>query len=327
MNETPKSSKLLSLILLSYYSGDRIERCYDRVRALLDAERIPFEFIVMDDGSKDDSYARALDLEKRRDNVRAYQLSRNFTSHYSVFAGLSVCSGACAMPIVDDEQQPYQTIVEMYRLWEQGHKVIIPHRIRRDDPKLSKWFSLGFYAVMNHFSDVKYPSGGADLFFIDREIIDILNERIHPVNTSSIAEVLRLGFDPYFYGYERPLGLNKNKSRWTFRKKLRLAKDTFFSSSTFPIMMINRIGMACCILSLLMLLFYVFIAMFGDRIYWKMNVPGWTSIIVAIFFFGGLIMLSLGVIAEYIWRIYEEVKARPGYIIRKKDNNKENPDE
>ena len=318
MNKPPESSKLLSLILLSYYSKDRIGRCYDRIRTLLDSERIPFEFIVMDDGSKDESYALALELEKKHDNVRAYQLSRNYTSHYSIFAGLSVCSGACAMPIVDDEQQPYQTIVDMYRLWEQGHKVIIPHRISRDDPAVSRFFSSAFYNMMNHFSDVKYPSGGADLFFIDREIIDILNQQIHPINTSSIAEVLRLGFDPYFYGYERPLGLNKNKSRWTFRKKMRLAKDTFFSSSTFPIMMINRIGLASCVLSLLMLLFYVFIAVFGDRIYWKLNVPGWTSIIVTIFFFGGLIMLSLGVIAEYIWRIYEEVKARPGYIIRKR---------
>ena len=327
MEKIPQASKQLSLILLSYYSKDRIERCYTRIRKLLDSERIPFEFIVMDDGSKDESYALALELEKRHDNVHAYQLSRNYTSHYSIFAGLSVCSGACAMPIVDDEQQPYQTIVDMYRLWEQGHKVIIPHRISRNDPLLSKWFSQCFYLLMNHFSEVKYPPGGADLFFIDREIIDILNERIHPVNTSSIAEVLRLGFDPYFYGYERPLGLNENKSRWSFRKKLRLAKDTFFSSSTFPIMLINRIGLITFVLSILMLFFYIVIALFGDRMYWKLNVPGWTSIIVVLFFFGGMIMLSLGVIAEYIWRIYEEVKARPGYIIRQKTSIRREQDE
>ena len=320
MKTNSLASKRLSLILLSYYSKERIERSYTRIRELLDAERIPFEFIVMDDGSREDSYALALELEKRYDNVHAYQLSRNYTSHYSVFAGLSVCSGACAMPIVDDEQQPYQTIVDMYRLWEQGHKVIIPHRISRNDPPVSKFFSQGFYWLMNRFSEVKYPPGGADLFFIDREIIDILNERIHPINTSSIAEVLRLGFDPYFYGYERPLGLNKNKSRWSFRKKLRLAKDTFFSSSTFPIMLINRIGLITFVLSILMLFFYIFIALFGNRIYWKLNIPGWTSIIVTIFFFGGMIMLSLGVIAEYIWRIYEEVKARPGYIIKQKNS-------
>ena len=95
METTSKTSGTLSLILLSYYSKDRIERCYLRIREILDAERIPFEFIVMDDGSEDESYALALKLEKRYTNVRAYQLSRNYTSHYSIFAGLSVCSGAC----------------------------------------------------------------------------------------------------------------------------------------------------------------------------------------------------------------------------------------
>lgn len=311
--------KKLSLILLSYYSGGRIAGCYATIRELLEREKIPFEFIVMDDGSKDNSYELALELEKQYDNVRAYRLSRNYTSHYSVFAGLSVCTGDCAMPMVDDEQQPYQTIVDMYRLWEQGHKVIIPYRLSRKDPWRSRIFSECYYRIMNVLSEVKYPPGGADLFFIDREVIDIINNRIHPINTASIAEVLRLGFEPYFYGYERPLGLNKNKSRWSFRKKIRLAKDTFFSSSTFPIMLINRIGMLTFVLSVAMGVFYFYIAIFGNHQFWNIKVPGWVSIILVLMFFGGLIMLSLGIIAEYIWRIYEEVKARPGYIIRKKE--------
>lgn len=313
--------RTLSLILLSYNSNERIVNSYKKIRRLLDDANIPFEFIVMDDGSKDNSYGIACDLEKRHDNVKAYRLSKNFGSHYSIFAGLSVCTGDCAMPIVDDEQQPYQTIVEMYRLWEQGHKIIIPHRISREDAWTKKVFSEMYYKVMNAFSNVKYPPGGADLFFIDREIVDILVSKIHPINTASIAEVLRLGFDPYFYGYERPLGLNQNKSRWTLKKKLRLAKDTFFSSSSFPIMLINRIGLSAFVLSLIMIVFYLYIAMFGNQKFWNIHVPGWISIIITLFFWGGLIMLSLGIIAEYIWRIYEEVKARPGFIIRKKDND------
>lgn len=88
-------SSLLSIILLSYYSRERIERCFDKLSQLLDRERIPFEFIVIDDGSRDDSYQMALELEKKHSNVRAYQLSRNYTSHYSVFAGLSVCKEKC----------------------------------------------------------------------------------------------------------------------------------------------------------------------------------------------------------------------------------------
>jgi len=313
--------KTLSIILLSYNSNKRIVSSYEHICNLLNKEGIHFEFIVMDDGSKDNSYEIACELEKQHDNVKAYRLSKNFGSHYSIFAGLSVCTGDCAMPIVDDEQQPYQTIIEMFRLWEQGHKIIIPHRISREDALTKKIFSELYYKIMNAFSDVKYPSGGADLFFIDREVIDILISRIHPINTASIAEVLRLGFDPYFYGYERPLGLNKNKSRWTLKKKIRLAKDTFFSSSTFPIMLINRVGLISFVLSLVMITFYLYIALFGNQEFWNIRVPGWISIIIILFFWGGLIMLSLGIIAEYIWRIYEEVKARPGYIIRKKDRD------
>ncbi len=186
-----RREKMLSVILLSYYSRERIRKAYLKLKELLEQEEIPFEFIVMDDGSKDDSYRMALELEKEFPNVRAYQLSRNYTSHYSIFAGLSVARGACAMPIVDDEQQPYQTIVDMYRLWEKGHKIIIPHRIDREDPWRSRLFSICFYKLMNCFSEVKYPIGGADLFMIDREVIDIINTRIHPINTASSLSDLK----------------------------------------------------------------------------------------------------------------------------------------
>ena len=214
-------AKLLSVILLSYYSKDRIRICYERLTQVLGEAGIPFELIVMDDGSKDESFRIALELERGHSNVHAYQLSRNYTSHYSIFAGLSICNGACAVPIPDDEQQPYETIVQMYRLWEGGEKIIIPHRAQRDDPPVSKFFSRSFYKLMNALSDVQFPEGGADLFFIDREIIDIVNRHIHPINTSSISEILRLGFSPHFLPYNRPLGSN-TKSRWSFKKKWRL---------------------------------------------------------------------------------------------------------
>ena len=316
-----RSEGLLSVILLSYNSGARIRRCYEKLGQVLTEAAIPFEFVVMDDGSADDSHAQACALEAEQANVRAYRLSRNFGSHYSIFAGLSKCRGACAMPMVDDEQQPYETVVEMYRLWQAGHKIVVPCRERREDAWLSNFLSETFYRVMNALTDVRYPPGGADLFFIDREVVDILNARIHPINTSSIAEVLRLGFDPYFLPYRRPLGLNKGKSRWTLRKKLRLAKDNFFSASTFPIKVISALGWLAFLGSLLMGVFYVYIALFGNTTFWGQRVPGWTFIVVLLFAFGGVLLLSLSVIAEYVWRIYEEVKARPGYVIRSKESD------
>ncbi|MBL7713000.1 MAG: glycosyltransferase [Chitinophagaceae bacterium] len=312
--------KTLSIILLSYYSKTKLNVAVERLSEVLSQNEIPFEIIIMDDGSRDESYAIACALEEKYSYVKAYQLSRNYTSHYSVFAGLTLCSGACAAPVADDEQQPYETLVEMYRLWEKGNKVIIPFRNGRDDPYFSRMMSLGFYTVMNRLSDIKFPKYGADTFFIDREVIDILNERIHPIRTTTITEILRLGFSAVFVPYFRPLGVNE-KSRWTLKKKINLAKDFFFSSSMFPIALITRLGMFFSAFSIALILFYFFGRLFGsDTEFWSLKkVPGWTSTVIIISFFSGLILFSLGIIAEYIWRIFEEVKGRPGFIIRKKE--------
>ena len=272
----------------------------------------------MDDGSKDESFIMALELEKEYENVRAYQLSKNYGSMYSIFAGLSVSKGACVLPIVDDEQQPYPTIVQMYRLWEKGEKIIIPNRESRDDSKMSKFMSEAFYKVMNGISDIEYPKGGADMAFLDREVVDIINSRIHPRNTMFMAEVLNVGFSPYFLPYERPVGLNRGKSRWTFKKKMRAALDSIFSNSTFPLRVISYLGMIISLLSFFAIVLYLYIYIWGNKEFWGYLIPGWTSLVLLMFMLGGLVLLSLGIISEYLWRIYDEVKDRPGFIIKKK---------
>jgi glycosyltransferase involved in cell wall biosynthesis len=317
-------SKMLSIILLSYYSGDKISSVYFELKKILDNENIPFELIVIDDASQDNSFSIAIDLEQKEENVRAYQLSKNVTSHYSIFAGLSQCKGACAIPIPDDEQQPYDSIVSMYRLWEKGEKVIIPFRKTRNDGWFSNAISDFFYRIMTRYSEIKFPKGGADIFFIDRELIDLMNTKIRPIRTTSITEVLRLGFNPYFLPYKRPTGNNK-KSRWTLKKKLRLASDFLFSSSTFPIKIISGLGFFFSLFSFALIFFYSILYFFGDKTGLHLNkIPGWTSTIVFIAFFSGLILFSLGIIAHYIWIIYEEVKDRPGYIIKNKTNDSNN---
>lgn len=313
---------MLSIILLSYYSKERIAEAYSKVSQVMKTNNIPFEFIIIDDGSLDESYDMALELEKNQKNVKAYQLSRNYSSNYAAFAGLSVCSGDCAAIIPDDEQQPYSTLVEMYRLWEQGEKVIIPYRRKRDDGFMTNLAARTFYSIINRISEVKFPKGGADTFLIDRELIDLLNEKIHPINTAIVTEVLRLGFSPSYIPYERSRGVNK-KSRWTLKKKIRFFKDIFFSGSTWPIRIITWMGVIFAFAALCMIIFYGYIALFGNPGFWGEKLPGWTSMVVIISFFSGIILFSLGIIAEYIWRIYEEVKGRPGYIIRKKENGKE----
>lgn len=308
---------MISIILLSYFSGERINLAFQKLKALLDSHKIPFEFIVIDDGSTDNSFQLACELAVKYNNVKAYQLSKNYSAHYAIFAGLSVCSGDCAIPIDDDEQHPFQMVIEVYNLWLEGHKVVIPYRINRNDGFVNNFFANTYYKTINTLSNIEFPIGGADTFLIDREVIDIINAKIHPINTSSIVEVLQLGFSPYYLPYNRPKGIN-NKSRWTFKKKLRLFKDTFFSSSTWPIKMITAVGFIFSSFAFAILILYVYVDINGNTQYWGQKLPGWTSTVVIISFFSGIILFSLGIIAEYIWRIYEEVKNRPGYIIKKK---------
>jgi dolichol-phosphate mannosyltransferase len=316
-NRIMENNKMLSIVLLTFFSEKRVDWVYEQVTTVMEAENIPFELIIIDDGSTDKSYEKACLLEARDNRVRAYQLSRNYTSHYARFAGLSKCNGACAVGIPDDLQTPLHVVVKMYRLWETGNKIIVPFRATRNDGIFSDFFSRMYYGIMNSISDVNFPKGGADAYLIDREIIDIMNERIHPVNTSTIVEVLRLGFDPIFIPFDRPA--TKTKSRWTFKKKLKLATDTILSSSSFPIKCITVIGFISLIISILAIVFSIVLKLSGNQHLFGFSIPGWTSTFILISFFSGLILFSLGIIAEYIWRIYEEVKGRPGYIIRKKD--------
>jgi len=314
-------NKTLSIIILCYYSQNKLNIAYERLSQIFGAEQIPFELIIIDDGSKDNSFEIARDLEKNNRNVRAFQLSRNYTSHYAAFAGLSVAKGACCALIADDEQQPYSTLVNMYRIWEQGNKVVIPYRNNRKDPLFSKLFATLFYRLFNSIADIQFPVGGADTFFIDREVIDIMNKYISPRRTTTITEILRLGFNPVYVPYDRAKGNNK-KSRWTLKKKINLAKDLFYSSSSWPIKFITNLGLLCALFSILLILLLTYARFFGNNSFWHLkNFPGWTSTVVIVAFFSGLILLSVGIIAEYIYRIFEEVKGRPGFLIRKKAEN------
>ena len=310
---------MLSIILLSYQSENRILKFYRELDSHLIQEGIEYELIIMDDGSNDSSYEIALELEQKNKNVRSFQLSKNYTSHYSIFAGFSKVKGTCAVALPDDFQVPLNTVVDMYRSWENGNKVVIPSRDTRKDPYVSKFFSNLYYSIMNSFSEVKFPKGGADIFLADREIIDIFNNHIHPKNTSTIIEVLRLGFNPTFIPFSRPAGCNK-KSRWTLKKKFKLALDTFFASSSFPIKFISGLGISSFILTTLLIAYYI-----TARITGIIEIPGWTLLVITFTFFSGLILLSLGIIAEYVWRIFDEVKARPGYIIKKRSKNAKQP--
>ena len=310
-----ENSKLLSIILFSYFSNERLNTTSGKIIRRMEEEHIPFELIIIDDGSTDNSFDIACELAKKDERIFAFQLSRNYTTNYAKFAGLKVCNGACSVFVPDDLQRPLNTVVQMYRLWEQGNKIVIDYRVSRNDGRISDAFSNFYYKIMNNFSMVNFPPGGTDGFLADREVIDVINERIKPTNTSIVVEVLRLGYSPIFIPSERPTA--NHISRWTFRKKVKLAADTFFASSSFPIKAITYIGFITFFSCFLVSIALIFAKLSLDNRLFGLRIPGWTTTVVIITMFNGLILLCMGIVAEYIWRIYEEVKERPAYLIRK----------
>lgn len=308
-------SKLLSIIVLSYQSQETLATAVEDLVRTMEAEKIPFEIIIVDDGSSDRSPVLALELAAQDRRIRAFRLSKNFGSPASQFAGLSLVRGACALSVPDDLQFPTELIVEMYRLWEQGHKLIVASRRSRDDGRLNDFFSNLYYRLMNRFSEIMFPPGGSDRFLADREVVEILTTRIHPINTTPLLEALRLGFSPHFLGYDRPR--SHRKSRWTLAKKLGLASDTFFGSSAYPLRLITVLGFCIFVACLLCVVVIVWARLFTDYEVFGLATNGWATSMVVMIMFNGLVLLCLGIVAEYIWRIHEEVKNRPGYIIRR----------
>ena len=310
---------MLSLILLSYNSGNKIPAIAAEVDSIMTSEGIDYELIVMDDGSKDESYNIAKELESTNSKIKAFALSKNYTSPYSLFAGLTVAKGSCAAHLVDDGQIPLSTIVQMYKSWQEGNKVVFCNRASRKDGFVTNTYAAWYYRLMNKYSSVKFPDGGTDGMLIDREVIDIINEQIKTNSTTPILEVLKLGFDPVFIPFDRPA--KTSKSRWTFAKKLRLAADTFFSTSSLPIRFITLLGFIIFTLSFFLTLVIIYLKIFSNSSLFGLPVPGWATLIILICLFNGLILFSLGIVAEYIWRIYEITKGTPPFVIKKDYKN------
>jgi polyisoprenyl-phosphate glycosyltransferase len=308
-----KGDNILTLILLSYHSGSRLSDVYSEFSTKLIHENIPFEMIIVDDHSRDNSFELAAQLAKEKPNVTSYRLAKNYTSPYGHFAGLRKSNGQCAVAITDDGQIPVDLVVKFYRQWQVGNKIVIGFRDSRHDGYFTDISASLYYNIMNLLSDVKFPKGGTDAMLIDRSIINLLNEKISHNNTSPIIEVLKLGFDTIYLPYDRPV--SNNKSRWTLKKKLKYASDTFFSSSSLPIKIITWFGFLVFDFALLLGFVLLNMKVFKLGLSPTGELPTWTLILAFFCFFNGLVIFSIGIVAQYVWRIMEDVRGKRPYII------------
>ena len=308
--------KMLSILLFSYQSEDKLFRTSKVIIDKMEEENIPFELIIIDDGSKDDSWSVAQSIAESDSRISCYALSKNYGVDMAQYAGMEVCKGACVVTVPDDLERPIENVVQMYRAWEDGNKIIMGVRASRKDGLFTKIASSIYFKCVNFVTDLNIPKGGVDGYMIDREIIEIMKSRVSPTHSIAKIELLRLGYDPVFIEYHRPK-LNE-KSRWTLRKKVNMFSDTIFSITSFPIRIITILGLLIFIVCIILITLIFIAKVYTDSTLFGLPIPGWATIVTFVTLFNGLILFCLGVVAEYIWRIYEEVKDRPAFLIKDK---------
>lgn len=303
--------KKISIIIPVYYNEDNLLPLYTDIKEkILSKLTIDYELVLVDDGSKDRSYETILELKKLNPKIIPVKLSRNFGSHAAILAGLSVCTGDCAAMKAADLQEPSEIILEMLDKYNEGSNVVLAVRSDRDEPFSQKLFASFYYKLMRKLALSNMPEGGFDCFLIDRQVIDVLTD-MNEKNTSLMGQILWSGFQTTEIQYVR-LKREIGKSRWTLKKKIKLVMDSLLGFSYFPIRMISFTGIAVFLISLIWGLI-VLIAKFTNNI----AIQGYTTLMILILLGFGVIMLSLGIIGEYIWRMFDATRNRPPFLIEK----------
>ena len=307
--------KKISIIVPVYYNQDNLlplyadlkEKVFDKLKENTNTE---YELIMVDDGSKDNSYKVMQDLAKIDSNIKIIHLSRNYGEHAAILAGLSQCTGDCAVRKAADLQEPSEMILDMMKKYDEGYKVVLATRADREEPIVQKAFSNLYAFLMRKLALHNMPKGGFDSFLIDRQVIDFL-VKMQESNTSLMSQILWAGFETATVPYirkKREIG----KSRWTLSKKIKLVYDSLISFSYFPIKMITNVGFFSFFISVMLLLIIIYKKFVG-----KIDVEGYTSLIMVMLMAFGIIMLSIGILGEYLWRTYDAARKRPPYIIEK----------
>ncbi len=306
-----KKKNKLSIVIPVYYNELNIPYTVPRLqklqKILSDTE---LEFVFVDDGSGDRSLELLLNEQKKDRRIKVVKLSRNFGSMSAIAAGLHYVTGDCIGIIAADLQDPPELFKDMVRLWAEGKKVVIAVRKDREESFFKKIFSGLYYALMRKFAIKDYPKGGFDFLLIDRQVVEEVN-RINEKNTNIMSLIFWLGHDRAAIPYVRQKrGLGK--SRWTLFKKIKLFVDSFVAFSYAPIRIISMIGMITSILSICYGIFAIINSLTG-----RIKIEGWASVITVVTFLLGLIIIMLGVIGEYLWRILDEARKRPVYLVDK----------
>ena len=308
MNDVLKSPEI-SIVVPLYNEEKNIRLMYDRLVSSILKITSNFEIIYVDDGSKDNSFLELLKLSNEDERVKYINFSRNFGHQIAVTAGLDYSKGTAVVIIDGDLQDPPEVIPEMYAMYKEGFEVVYGQRLKRKgDNFFKKITAKYFYRILKKITSISIPLDTGDFRLIDRKIVNDL-KNMPEQNKFLRGQIAWLGYrqtSVFFERDERKFG----ETGYPFSKMLKFALDGITGFSDVPLQFVTKTGIFISFISFLVILYAIFSHFILER-----TITGWTSLIISSMFIGGVQLISVGIIGEYISRINKNVQNRPLYIV------------
>ena len=300
----------LSIVVPLYCEESNVDPLFERLETVVRNLDVSYEIICVDDSSKDNTLLRLLDHRRRNPAIKVVALARNFGKELALTAGLDYSRGEAVVPIDADLQDPPECIQALMAKWREGYDVVYAKRRNRaGETWFKKVTANGFYRIIGSLSQVTIPQDTGDFRLMDRRVVEALKQL--PERTRFMKGLFAwVGYRQTFITYDRD-ARHSGRTKWNYWQLWNFAIDGIVSFSSTPLRVWGYLGLAISAISFIYASFLVM-----RTLVLGIDVPGYASLMVAILFLGGVQLVSLGIIGEYLGRIYEEVKQRPLYLVR-----------
>jgi polyisoprenyl-phosphate glycosyltransferase len=307
---------MISIVIPIYNEEENLQNLYTRLTNAAPSWKEDYEIVLIDDGSRDSSLTMMRVMAEKDTHVRIVKLSRNFGHQPAISAGIQEAKGDAIIIMDGDLQDPPEELYRFLDKWREGYEVVYAVRTKRKEGFFKKLAYSSFYRLMAAISDIEIPLDSGDFCVMDRKVINVL---VH-----DMPEQIRFIRGMRAYAGFKQIGVTYERAeraagevKFTFKKLVQLALDGLFGFSSFPLRLSTYLGITIAIPSLIIGVFFLVHRLFGFKVFGHTpeETPGLASLAVGMFFLGGVMLTMLGIIGEYISRIYIEVKKRPFFVI------------
>lgn len=300
----------ISVVVPLYNEAENIDFLFDRLTQTLDKLKTSYEIVCINDGSRDNTLDLLIACHQKNPQIKVINLSRNFGKEIALTAGIDYANGAAVIPIDADLQDPPELIAELIARWREGYDVVYATRRTRQGETWLKRFTAGaFYQIIDKMTTVPIPSNTGDFRLLDRKVVEAI-KKLPERNRFMKGLFAWVGYKQTSVLFDREPRA-KGTTTWNYWKLWNFALDGITSFSFLPLKVWSYVGLLISFLSLIYALFLILRTIISG-----IDVAGYASLMVAVLFFGGIQLITLGVIGEYLGRVYEEVKGRPLYFVR-----------